>query len=365
MRCDARRIWAHWALCCCHFLATGASAQDATGPDEKADASIERAIEETPDVTAQDDAELTPEGGKKVEFETVPYVPEKAPDTSTIIPRVPGVDVPELDGTPGAAMSGVAQNNSLADQRLRAGVAQPVLNLTDTIQMVLQNNPQRAAARAQLEAALANVGIAKAAGGLQIDLDGSLNTQRGFFGTGSNFSGGTGTGTGTGTGGTGTGGTGTGGTGTGGTVDPTIPTNFVTNTGNFSQSLSVGAILPIYSGGRVKASKRAAQASARAQAALTLQTEQDLVSNATAAYLTILRRGAIIDSRRKRFGGVAGTASRGRSALCRRRGTALGCPPRRCDFSCGPAAARAGGQRCSNGQKSTQYPDGTFAGNAV
>ena len=168
-------------------LMASANAQDVPAPDEKADASVERAIENTPDVTAQDDAELTPEGGKKVEFETVPYVEEKAPDTSTIIPRVPGAGVPELDGTPGATMSDQTQNNTLADQRLRAGVTQPVLGLTETIQMVLQNNPQRAAARAQLEAALANVGIAKSAGGLQIDVSGSANTQRGFFGTGSSI----------------------------------------------------------------------------------------------------------------------------------------------------------------------------------
>ncbi len=265
-------------------LITNANAQDAPTPDEKADASIAVAIADTPDVTARVEAQSTPEGGTKVEFEPVPYTEEKALDNSTIIPTVPGAEVPELDGTSGATM-GATANNTLADQRLRAGVAQPIVNLTDTIQMVLQNNPQRAIARAQLEAALASVGIAKAAGGLKIDLNGSLNTQRGFFGSGSNFNtGGTGTG--------GTGGGGTGGTG-GGTVDPSIPNQFF-NTGNSSQSLSIGAVLPIYTGGRVKASKRAAQASARAQAALTLQTEQDLVSNATAGYLTILRREQLL-----------------------------------------------------------------------
>ena len=309
-----RKLYFYALLAPVLALMTNARAQD-VAPDEKAEVSIEKAIEQTSSDAATDDAELTPAGGEKVEFETVPYVEDKAllPDTTTIIPRVAGVNVPELDGTAGAT-TGATQNNSLADRRLQAGVAQPILNLTDSIQMTLQNNPQRALARAQLEASLSSIGIAKAAGGLQIDVNGSLNTQRGFFGSGSTTNiggtgtGGTGTGgigtggTGTGTGGTGTGGTGTGGTGTGGTgtgtgggtnVDPTIPGQFF-NTGNSSQSLSVGAVLPIYTGGRVKASKRAAQASARAQAALTLQTEQDLVSNATAGYLTILRREQLL-----------------------------------------------------------------------
>lgn len=257
-------------------FATGVRAQDTTTADKEADVSIEKAEKAVADTPEAPNIAQTPAGGTKVEFEPVPYREDRAllPDTTTIVPRVAGEQIPETNPT---------QFNTLADQRLRAGNAQPVLGLTNTIQMVLQNNPQRAVARAQLEAALANVGIAKSAGGLQIDVNGGLNSQRGFFRSSTTTSTG-----GTGTGGTGTGGTGTGGTGTGGTTDPTTGA-IVTNTANFSQSLSVGASLPIYSGGGVKASKLAAQAAARAQAALTLQTEQNLVSNATAAYLAILR----------------------------------------------------------------------------
>jgi outer membrane protein len=186
----------------------------------------------------------------RVEFEPVPYN---------------GPPLPSEEQT----------KNTLADARVNAADA-PVLQLAEAIVLVLQNNPQRAAARASLEAALARVGTAKAAGGPKVDLGLNANYDRAFdFPTTSSGSTGGGIGGGTGS-------------------------NTGSNRGSsfgitgFSQSLSVNAQLPIYTGGRVKSSKRVAQANARSQAALTLQTEQDLVTNAANTYLEVLRREQLL-----------------------------------------------------------------------
>ena len=115
------------------------------------------------------------------------------------------------------------------------------------------------------------------------------------------------------------GGTGTG-TGTGGTNTPVT-------TGGFSQptttkQLSLNVSLPVYTGGRVKNSKRAAQAAARAAVLTSQQTEQELAAQTIIAYLGVLRGQellAVADSNlatsreRRRVSGVrfdAGAAAR-------------------------------------------------------
>ncbi len=187
----------------------------------------------------------------RVEFEPVPYN---------------GPPLPSEERT----------KDTLADARVNVEGA-PVLQLTEAIVLVLQNNPQRAAARAGLEAALARVGTAKSAGGPQVDLGLNANYNRAFgFPNVASVSGG---------------GAGGGGAGGGG-----FSSNSSSSFGivGFAQSLSVNAQLPIYTGGRVKSSKRVAQANARSQAALTLQTEQDLVTNAANTYLEVLRREQLL-----------------------------------------------------------------------
>lgn len=204
--------------------------------------------------------------------------------TSEIIPprdRVEFEPVP-YDGPP--LPSEERTKDTLADARVSSEGA-PVLQLAEAIVLVLQNNPQRAAARASLEAALARVGTAKSAGGPQVDLGLNANYNRAFgFPTVTTVSGGGG--------GAGGGGAGGGGGISGGGLGNSGVSSFGIK--NFSQSLSVDAQLPIYTGGRVKSSKRVAQANARSQAALTLQTEQDLVTNAANTYLEVLRREQLL-----------------------------------------------------------------------
>lgn len=156
----------------------------------------------------------------------------------------------------------------LADARLRAGENGPLLPLESVIVGVLNNNPQRAAARDALQAAIARVGNAKSAGGLQVDLSAIAAPGRprttavgGAAGTG---------------------------IGTGGT-------NFPGYGVSSAQQLSVDAVYSLYNGGRVKAGTMAARAGARAQAALALQTEQNLVTGAATAYLEVLRRAQLLE----------------------------------------------------------------------
>lgn len=148
--------------------------------------------------------------------------------------------------------------SALGDSREKASADAPVIGLEEAIALTLRNNPQRTAARAALVAAQSRVGSARSEGGLQVGLNGSaaLNDNYGRAGTG------------------------------GGNVG-------VTNNRS-SQSASVDATLPVYTGGRVKASTRAAQSAAQAQAALTLQTEQDLVLSSTNAYLNVLRNAQLL-----------------------------------------------------------------------
>jgi outer membrane protein TolC len=151
--------------------------------------------------------------------------------------------------------------------------------LDEAVNLALQNNPGPKAARAALNAALARIGIAKSTGGVQVTLPGSAALQRGF-GQGA-----------------------------------------VGGTSNVD-SLSLDVSLPVYTGGRVKASKRKAEADARTQLALAQQTEQDLAGQTILAYLGILQDQQLLQvaesnlttsRERRRIAGVrfdAGAAAR-------------------------------------------------------
>lgn len=171
-----------------------------------------------------------------------PVGAQTASSTPNVVPDIP---------TPGA---------TVADARLLASEDAPILTVQEAIALALQNNPQRAAARAGLAAAQARISQAKSQGGPQIGLNGGATYDKQFGSAG--FPGG-------------------GGNAGGGTFD-------FTNQG-VNETLGINAAVPIYTGGRVKASTRAAQALARVQAQQTLQVEQDLVYNAAVGYLAVLR----------------------------------------------------------------------------
>ena len=194
----------------------------------------------------------------------------------------------------------------IADARNNASVNAPLLTLDDAVITALRNNPTPQAARAAVEAALARAGIAAAAGKVQGNLGGQAQYQR-IFGQ-PNTGGGTvvvddGTGTGTG----------------GGTTPVTTSTR---RADDITRQLSLNVSLPVYTGGRVKNSKRAAEAAARAAVLTSQQTEQDLAAQTIVAYLGVLRGQellAVADSNlatsreRRRISGVrfdAGAAAR-------------------------------------------------------
>ncbi len=157
---------------------------------------------------------------------------------------VPGIPVPPA---------------TVADKRQLASEEAPILTVQEAIALALQNNPQRAAARAGLAAAQARIGQAKSQGGPQIGLNGGATYDKQFGG----------------------------GTTAGGGGNPGGDFNF--NNQGLNETLGVNAAIPIYSGGRVKAGTRAAEALARVQAQQTLQVEQDLVYDAAVGYLAVLR----------------------------------------------------------------------------
>lgn len=211
-------------------------------------------------------------------------------------------------GTAGGAVTGLVPvpdipTAGLADVRERQADTLPVLTLGDAVLTALRDNPTPRAARAAVAAALARAGQAASAGKVQVSLDGVLNNIGGRNTARS-------TGIGTGAGGTGTGGTGTGGTGL-------IPTG----TGA-SQQLSLSVSLPVYDGGRIKSSRRAAEASARAQLLASQQTEQELAAQTILAYVSILQNQELLQvadsnlattNERRRIAGVrfnAGAAAR-------------------------------------------------------
>lgn len=235
-----------------------------------------------------------------------------APVASTPAPSNPVTpDAPAENAATGAVVEPAAPTSlivddasaGLADERLRAAETAPVLSITDAIALALQQNPQRAAAWAAVEAARERIGTAKSAGGPQVNLGGDATTQRAWgFPNGSSGSSGGGSGGGTG-----------GDFGSG---------NNSNGDWSSSQSLSVSATVPIYSGGRVKASKRVAVHSAEAQYAQARSVEQDLVYNTAIAYLNVLRGEQLVSvgnsnlavaRERRRIAGVrfdAGAAAR-------------------------------------------------------
>lgn len=168
------------------------------------------------------------------------------------------------------------EDRSLADFRREMNAGAPMLTLVDSVALALQNNPQRDAALAAVRAARARITTARSAGGLQVGLTGSANVDRAFgfpqITTGGNFGGGAG--------------------GGGGSFN-----NSSTSRGGWedSQSLSVDATIPIYTGGRVNANKRIAQHSAEAQDAQRRLVEQQLIINTTLAYLSILRSQQLLE----------------------------------------------------------------------
>jgi outer membrane protein len=121
-------------------------------------------------------------------------------------------------------------------------------------------------------AARARIRGARAQGRPQVDLSGDVGLDRSFGGTHTSFGGGV--------------------SGGGGGSSSSTPTFLGFNR---SATLGVSANVPVYTGGRVRAGTRVAEAQARAQAALTLQIEQDLVLSAIDAYLSILRSGQLLE----------------------------------------------------------------------
>jgi outer membrane protein TolC len=160
----------------------------------------------------------------------------------------------------------------LADTRLRAAQDAPLLSIVDVLALVLQNNPQRKAAWAAVEAARARIKTAKSAGGPQVDLSAGASTQRAFGPVSS-------------------GGLGASGGAAGSPFGLAVPGGGPYN----SETASISATLPVYSGGRVSAGKRVAEFSAQAQEAQARSVEQDLVYSTAIAYLNVLRGEQLLE----------------------------------------------------------------------
>ncbi len=249
-----------------------------------------------------------------------------AQETPSTAPIEGGVATDGTQGSAGGSAQGLVpvppvEASSLSDVRQEQSKNAPEMTLETAVLEALQNNPTPKAARAQLTSALARIGIVRAAGAPTANLGASSNYSRSTGGSsgGGSFNTGTGTG-GTGTGGTGTGGTGTGGTGTGGTG--TTGGNSGGNSGSRSDQLSLNISIPVFTGGRVKNSRRQAEAQARAQLASAQQTEQELAAQTILSYLSILQSGELLQvaqsnletsRERRRIAGVrfdAGAAAR-------------------------------------------------------
>jgi outer membrane protein TolC len=205
----------------------------------------------------------------------VPLTAAHAQEPSTPAPLSATVALP----TGGADVTStlISAGAGLADARNLASLNAPETSIVEAIARTVENYPQRAAALAALRAAQARIGIARAAGGLQVGLSGNQGLQR-DFGSSSNSSSGSFSG----------------GTGSGSSNGSSQNVNQVLGFES-TQTLGVDASLPIYSGGRVRAGKRVAEAQARAQAAQTLQTTQDLVRTSIETYLNILRSDQLLE----------------------------------------------------------------------
>lgn len=206
-----------------------------------------------------------------------------APATDTPAANTPEAVAPLENGTVNTASPVItvpADDAGLADTRNRASENVTPITLTDAIYLTLQNNPQRDAAQAAVVAARARIRGARAQGRPQVDLNGDVGLDRSFGRSSTSFGGGSGS----------PGTPGTPGGGFGGTSDTPTFLGF-----NRSASLGVSANVPVYTGGRVRAGTRVAEAQARAQAALALQIEQDLVLSSIDAYLSILRSEQLLE----------------------------------------------------------------------
>ena len=243
-----------------------------------------------------------------------------APDQTQVAPGTPAANTPlgdapgpstgaATDGTQGAAGGAVTAlvpvpdypTAGLADVRERQADNLPVLTLGEAVLTALRDNPTPKAARAAVAAALGRAGQAASAGKLQVSLGGNATNQRGYGGSGSSI--GTGTGTGTTTGGSSNG-----------------LTGFLGGTA--AEQLSLNASIPLYSGGRVRNSRKAAEATARAQLLESQQTEQELAAQTILAYVSILQNQELLQvansnldtsRERRRIAGVrydAGAAAR-------------------------------------------------------
>lgn len=138
------------------------------------------------------------------------------------------------------------------------------LSLIEVLAYALDHNPQRQAAWYAAKAAKARIGTAAADGGLQVGLDGSASNQYGF--------------------------------GTVGKVAPIIGSGGTSSTtGGWRESLSLDATYPLYTGGKVKASKQVAAYNYQMAVAQAVGTEQNLVYNTTLNYLDILRNQQLTD----------------------------------------------------------------------
>ncbi len=162
----------------------------------------------------------------------------------------------------------------IADARNNASASAPVLTLEDAVTSALRDNPTPQAARAAVEGALARAGIAASAGKIQGSLGGQVQYQKIFgrpnFGNSVVVGGGTGTG------------------------NTPVTTGGQGNSSTTKQ-LSLNVSLPLYTGGRVKNSKRAAEAAARAAVLNAQQTEQELAAQTIIAYLGVLRGQQLLD----------------------------------------------------------------------
>jgi len=186
------------------------------------------------------------------------------------VPGAPTVPAAPTDPTALPAFSPPPEPSpGLADARNAQSETVEALTLEDAIALSLINNPQRDAAVAALQAARARIGTARSTGGLQVGLGANANFDRSFGGNSNS---------------------------NGGNNNNNSSSGGSTIFGfDDTQSISANADIPIYTGGRVSANKRIAEAAFRFQAAQTMQVEQDLVLSTISAYLSVLRTGQLLD----------------------------------------------------------------------
>ena len=158
-----------------------------------------------------------------------------------------------------------SEANSASPTVAEASANPAPLSLVEVLAYALDHNPQRKAAWYAAKAAKARIGTAAADGGLQVSLNGSASNQWGFGSVGT-FN--------------------PGNTGIGGSNS---------NGQGWRESLSADATYPLYTGGKVKASKKVASYNYQQAVAQAIGTEQDLVFNTTLDYLAILRNQQLVD----------------------------------------------------------------------